>query len=289
MTGRRTTTTTQPTPLEETEPTGPAPSPVEPQPTDTPEPTAEELDEAASRRAAAVANGRAGVGALLSPLDQWAQHEDYPLTVHEAITEVTRRVEYIAKDRTASQGGSYKYRGIDDVFTALHPILADVGLVIMPGRVVESVWETRATASGGTLNVARLRVRYRLIGPDGTTTSGEAWGEGGDSGDKATQKAHSQSYKSFTLQLFSIPTEDSSRDEPDATNPPARPFTVEEQQRANNAHQAARDAADLGALVGVRRRAEHLLNVPVTMVDGSLVPLSVLFDRRRAELEGAQS
>jgi hypothetical protein len=215
------------------------------------------------------------------------QRNDHPLTVWEAIAEVTRQVEAIAKTRTATSGGSYKFRGIDDVLAALHPLLGDVGLVIMPGVVRESRWETRATAQGGTLNVARLLVQYRLIGPDGTETYGEAWGEAGDSGDKATQKAHSQSYKSFTLQLFSIPTEQSAADEPDATNPAARPFTAEEVQRATNAANAAEAAESVEALAGVRRRALHLLPVPVPLEDGSVAPLSVLFDQRLASLDRA--
>jgi hypothetical protein len=214
-----------------------------------------------------------------------AQADDHPLTVWEAIAEVTRQVDAITKARTATQGGSYKYRGIDDVFAALHPLLGETGLVIMPGEVRESRWETRATSSGGTLNVARLLVRYRLIGPDGSETFGEAWGEGGDSGDKATQKAHSQSYKSFTLQLFSIPTEASAEDEPDATNPPARPFTAEECERARRAWAAAYEAETLEALVGIRRRAEHLLTVPVPQDGGQITPLGVLFDQRRAAIE----
>jgi hypothetical protein len=251
----------------------------------TPEP---EEERTAAPGAVDLDTARTFADAQAAELDaEWraAQAEDHPLTVWEAIAEITRQVEAITKGRTATQGGSYKYRGIDDVFAALHPLLGDVGLVIMPGEVRESRWETRATSSGGTLNVARLLVRYRLIGPDGSETYGEAWGEGGDSGDKATQKAHSQSYKSFTLQLFSIPTEASAEDEPDATNPASRPFTAEEVTRAATAAEAAADAGTVEALAGVRRRALHLLDVPITMVDGSLVPLSVLFDQRRAALE----
>lgn len=223
-----------------------------------------------------------------SPEEDWDadQRDDRPLTVWEAVAEITRSVDPIAKDRTATQGASYKYRGIDDVFAAVHPLLGEVGLLIFPGEVVESRFETRATGSGGTLNVARLRVRYTVVGPDGSWLPGEAWGEGGDSGDKATQKAHSQSYKSFVLQLFSIPTEDSSRDEPDATNPPARPFTAEEIQRATTAARAGEDAGTVEDLAGVRRRALHLLDVPVPLEDGGIMPLGLLFDARRARLEG---
>jgi hypothetical protein len=212
-----------------------------------------------------------------------AQADDHPLTVWEAIAEVTRQIGAIEKTGRSTEG--YRFRGIDQALAALHPILGDVGLVIMPGGVVREQWETRATAKGGTLNVARLLVSYTFVGPDGTRLAAAAWGEGADSGDKATQKAHSQSYKTLVFQTFTIPTEASAEDEPDATNEAARPFSAEEVQRANTAAQAAADAGTVEALAGVCRRALHLLDVPITMVDGSLVPLSVLFDQRRAALE----
>lgn len=215
------------------------------------------------------------------------QLDDRPLTVWEAIAEVTRQIGAVEKTGTADQrSGGYKFRGIDGVLAALHPILGEVGLVLLPGEVVESVWETRAT-SGANLNVARLRVRYSLVGPDGSMMTGEAWGEGGDTGDKATQKAHSQSYKSFAIQTFSIPTEESAADEPDATNPPSRPFTAEEVEAATRAWEAASEATTVEKLAQVRARAVRRLNVPVRMLDESLVPLSVLFDQRRTELERA--
>lgn len=230
-------------------------------------------------------------------LVRWAGDEGAPwvplveprplLSVHAAVAEVTRRVGHISKDRQATSGGTYKYRGIDDVLEALHPLLGEVGLLILPAGVDEAVWETRATAGGGTLNVARIKVRYLLVGPDGSTLPAEVWGEGGDSGDKATQKAHSQSYKTMALQVFSIPTEQSAADEPDATNPPSRPFTADEQQRAVTAYTAGTEAGTLEQLSTVRARAVrgNLLAVPVRMADDSLTPLGILFDGLRARLE----
>jgi hypothetical protein len=214
------------------------------------------------------------------------ESDDHPLTVWEAIAEITRQVKAIAKEHTASgSDGGYRFRGIDDVLEALHPLLGEVGLVILPAEVREARFESRATRSGGTLNVARLLIRYRFVGPDGSTITGEAWGEAGDSGDKATQKAHSQSYKTLCLQTFSIPTQGSADDEPDAVNEAARPFTAEEVQRATTAAGAAAGADTYADLAAVRRRALHLLDVPVSFEDGRVAPLSVIFDQRRAELD----
>lgn len=211
--------------------------------------------------------------------------ERWPLSVGEAIAEVTRRVGAIEKAHTSEAGDRYRYRGIDDVLAALHPLLGDVGLVIMPGRIADHRRETRLTANNKTLNVALVTVQYRLIGPDGTETTGEATGEAHDSGDKATQKALSQAYKSFTLQLFCIPTESSADDEPDRTNEPGRPFTAEEVQRANHAALALESDETVEKLAATRRRALALLDVPVTLEDGSVAPLASLFDRKLASLD----
>jgi ERF superfamily len=285
----RRTTTTQPTPLEEVEPTAPAPEPT-PEPTPQPDPATEAPADAAPRNPLSLM-GWVGLPGRITglPGSAAADEGDYPLTVHEAIAEVTRRVEHIGKDRRATGGGAnYAFRGIDDVYDALHPILGDVGLVILPGRSVREVWETRATSSGGTLNVARLLIRYTFVGPDGSKLRAEVWGEAGDSGDKATQKAHSQSYKTLCLQTFSIPTQASADDDPDATNPPARPFTDAQRQRATRAWVAAQEATEAPALFPIHRQAqaEGLLGVPVVMMDGT-VPLGALLERRLAQLQEA--
>lgn len=299
------------------EPTpGPLPTPEQPQapsPDPAPEPVTGHSILAAHDREAALAEvrrqvtaGEVGIGALLrdltpeqvrdEALDVLAEaglaaepmRDDRPLTVHEAIAEVTRRVGHIAKEgRADARSGGYRFRGIDDVLAALHPILGDVGLVLMPGRIVDHRRETRST-SGSPLNVAILTVGYTLIGPDGSREYGEAVGEGGDTGDKATQKAMSQAYKSWALQAFSIPTEQSAADEPDATNPASRPFSDDERERARTAWTAGRAAGDMARLVAVRQQAvaEGLLDVPVGTADGD-VPLGLLLDRRRAEVERA--
>jgi hypothetical protein len=170
--------------------------------------------------------------------------------------------------------------------SALSPILAEVGLSIRPYEVLDRERETRATRNGGTLYVTHLRVRYKLTAADGSCDFGEAWGEGSDSGDKATGKAHSQAYKSFLLQQFMIGTEDSAKNDPDATNPDqSRPITAGEQDRAALAYETALEADTVEKLAAIRRRALALLHVPVRMADGSLHPLGVLFDSRLAAIE----
>jgi hypothetical protein len=250
-----------PQPVETVPPSSPAPTPSAPDPSPAPPPAPEPTEDAA--------------------LPRW------PLSVGEAIAEVTRSIGAITKEGRSTEG--YRFRGIDQALAALHPILGRVGLCILPGEVIREQWETRATAKGGTLNVARLLVSYIFVGPDGSELRGAAWGEGADSGDKATQKAHSQSYKTLVFQTFTIPTEESAEAEADATNPASRVFSAEEVQRAQTAWSAASAAPDLPALAGIRHRALQLLGVPVPMLNGTVIPLSVLFDQQRGVLEAQAS
>ena len=56
-----------------------------------------------------------------------------PISVHEAIALVMRRMPAIGKDSTAPGNmGGYKFRGIEAITSTLQPILGSVGLVIVP-------------------------------------------------------------------------------------------------------------------------------------------------------------
>jgi hypothetical protein len=254
-----------------------------------------------------VTEGRLGVGALLrdgvddpfvpvfggerTPDDDLV--DDHPLSAAEALAEVMRRVQPIAKGRTAdARVGGYSFRGIDDVYAALHDLFAEVGLVCLPSTL-EREREQRPRMSGEGVNyVTHVRVRLRFLAQDGSSEELDAWGEGADTGDKSTGKAYSQAMKSALLAAFLIPTEASSNDDPDATNSPAsRPWTPEEQARARVALDAGREAQTLDALAGVGRRANSggLLDVPVVGEDGALAPLRLHLDSLRRQLESKVS
>lgn len=141
-----------------------------------------------------------------------------PLSVWQAIALVMRDLRAVGKTNRVQEGPArFAFRGVDDVMNALHPLLATHGLVIVPAEVVERIPEQRQTSRGGAMNVVHLRVRYLVVGPDGSQLTVEAWGEGQDSGDKATGKAHSMSYKSAMLQTFHVPTEDTPDADADTT------------------------------------------------------------------------
>lgn len=112
----------------------------------------------------------------------------------------------IAKARKNQQQG-YAFRGIDDVYIALAPLLAEHGLCIVP-CVKSRTCTERQTQRGGALFYTVVEVEYKIIAvADGSTVTACIFGEAMDSGDKSTNKALSAAYKYLCLQLFCIPTE----------------------------------------------------------------------------------
>lgn len=112
----------------------------------------------------------------------------------------------IAKNRKNQQQG-YQFRGIDDVYNALAPVLAKHGLVILPRILSRSVLE-RETKSGGVLNYVTVEAEFDFLSvADGSMVTARSFGEAMDSADKATNKAMSAAYKYTAMQTFCIPTE----------------------------------------------------------------------------------
>jgi hypothetical protein len=128
--------------------------------------------------------------------------------VYKAIAAVTKdmSVEGISKSRKNAQQG-YTFRGIDEVYNALAPMLARHNLVILP-RVVKREFDERQTKSGNPLFYTHLTVEFDFVSADdGSSHCVTTIGEAMDSADKSTNKAMSAAYKYACLQAFCIPTE----------------------------------------------------------------------------------
>lgn len=131
------------------------------------------------------------------------------MLVYKAINAVQSElaVTGISKDRRNTQGSGYNFRGIDDVFNALSPLLAKHGLCILP-RVLNRECIERTSKSGGALFYITVEAEFDFVSSeDGTKHTVKTFGEAMDSGDKATNKAMSAAYKYACFQAFSIPTE----------------------------------------------------------------------------------
>ncbi|WP_250522783.1 ERF family protein, partial [Caballeronia sp. ATUFL_F2_KS42] len=80
----------------------------------------------------------------------------------------------------AQQG--YKFRGIDDVYNALAPILAAHGLCILP-RCTERICVERTNAKGTALFYVTVRAEFDFVcAEDGSKHTVTTYGEAMDSG-----------------------------------------------------------------------------------------------------------
>jgi hypothetical protein len=129
--------------------------------------------------------------------------------VYVAIAAVTHDLTRtgIAKTRVNKQGDGYKFRGVDDVFNALSPLLSQHKLCIIP-RMVERTTTERQSAKGNPLFFTVVTAEFDFVSAvDGSKHTARTIGEAMDSGDKATNKAMSAAYKYAAFLTFCIPLE----------------------------------------------------------------------------------
>lgn len=126
--------------------------------------------------------------------------------IFKAIPAIMSDMDAIGKDQRNQQQG-FNYRGIDQVYNALHPLLAKHKVFTTP-EVMEKTRDERVNAKGTVLAFVTLRIKYTFWCADGSSVSCVVEGEGMDSGDKASNKAMAVAHKYALLQTFCIPTED---------------------------------------------------------------------------------
>ncbi|WP_230558544.1 ERF family protein [Sphingomonas segetis] len=141
----------------------------------------------------------------------------------------------IAKTRRNTQGSGYNFRGIDDVYAALSPLLAKHKLVVVPRVLTREVIE-RQSKNGGALFYVTVHAEFDFVSAiDGTTHTAATFGEAMDSGDKATNKAMSAAYKYAAFMTFAIPTEgdnDADAVTHEVASAPRRTAMITDEQRS---------------------------------------------------------
>jgi hypothetical protein len=130
------------------------------------------------------------------------------LEIYKAINNVQSEIAIIGiqKGKKNLQQG-YNFRGIDDVYGALAPIIAKNKLCIIPFVLSRSVVE-RTTQKGGVLFYVTVECEFHFVSAvDGSKHIAKTFGEAMDSADKATNKAMSAAYKYAAFQTFCIPVD----------------------------------------------------------------------------------
>lgn len=148
--------------------------------------------------------------------------------------QITLSNEGIPKSRR-NQQQNYDFRGIDDVYEVLAPLLAAQQLLILP-NVVERHSSDHQSKSGGTLFYTSVLVDYEFISAkDDSKHVVRSVGEAMDSGDKSTNKAMSAAYKTMAIQAFCIRTtgdndSENSNHEVGKAKPAQKPATEQAKQ-----------------------------------------------------------
>lgn len=117
----------------------------------------------------------------------------------------------------------FHFRGIDDVYGALSPVLAKNKLNCKP-VMLERIVDKIQSGNGDYVKTSywvSVRMKYTFCSAvDGSETSVEMWGEAMDTADKGTNKAASAAYKYMAFQTFCIPVkgdDDPDNEAPDPT------------------------------------------------------------------------
>jgi hypothetical protein len=126
--------------------------------------------------------------------------------IYKAMIAVMQETDAIAKGQTNKTQG-FKYRGIDDIYNALHGLMSKHG-IFCTSEAIDHKREERTTAKGTVLIYSTVTMKYKYYTDDGSFVESSVIGEGMDSGDKATNKAMAVAHKYSLIQTFMIPTED---------------------------------------------------------------------------------
>lgn len=143
--------------------------------------------------------------------------------IYGKISAIMEEMGAITKGRTNTQGSGFKYRGVDDIYNALHELLARHKVFTVPS-VEDMRREERVSKSGGSLHYVILTIEYRFYTNDGSYVTARMVGEAMDSGDKASNKAQSIAHKYALIQVFMAPTEDDK--DPDGSTHEVAPKTL---------------------------------------------------------------
>lgn len=155
--------------------------------------------------------------------------------VFAAIADVMRDITPVSKNQL-NQAQKYKFRGIDDLMSAMAGPMRAHGLFILPEMV------HRAAARDGKMTSVVLTMRYHIYGPAGDCLVATVPGEASDFADKATNKAQSAALKYLLLQVFMIPVDGKSIDDGDRDHPepPAEHRAERQQQQTRKQRQQPR-------------------------------------------------
>lgn len=126
------------------------------------------------------------------------------------IPKIMAEIKEVGKNKSG-EGIPYMFRGIEDLYNTLKPIMASHGVFCVT-QVIDSTYEKfERTNKFGTIQInfrTIHKVNHKFYSSDGSFVEIITCGEGIDNSDKSSNKALSSAMKYAFIQTFSIPTED---------------------------------------------------------------------------------
>ncbi|MFF5642103.1 ERF family protein [[Kitasatospora] papulosa] len=151
--------------------------------------------------------------------------------VFAAINGVMRDALPVGKDQTNTHQ-NYKFRGIDDVMSAMAGPMRTHGVFILPSIAAQK------QERDGKITRTLIKMRYRIYGPAGDCLIAEIPGESFDTADKSMNKAQAAALKYLLFTLFMLPVDGRSIDDGDRDHPqPSQEHRAERQQNRQNRQQ----------------------------------------------------
>lgn len=209
--------------------------------------------------------------------------------IFSAIPAIMGEIGHIGKERRNAQQG-FNFRGVDQVMNTLKPLLAKHGVFVVP-EVLHTEREERVTKSGSNLIYTVHTIRFHFWATDGSEVTATVVGEGMDSADKSSNKAMAVAFKYACFQTFCVPTEEMTKDDPDAESPeesrPVRPAPRQTPAPQPTPQRERGPAPEAYKKIAAARTIEELVAVwnSFTAEQQADLTISTIVGRRRAEIE----
>lgn len=106
--------------------------------------------------------------------------------------------------KVPEKGVAYAYRGIDQITSAIQPLLAKHGVVIVPAVTDCTTTDRPNYGSNGGWTDTFITVNWHICGPNNSRIEACTSGWGLDNSDKGVNKATTQAFKNLLLKMFCV-------------------------------------------------------------------------------------
>jgi hypothetical protein len=175
------------------------------------------------------------------PLDCGYLADGKPGMIIPAMIKVMKGISSIGKDQKNKDQG-FNYRGIDDVYNHIQPLLAENGIICRFRLVMSDEMEGTTKSGSAKMRVLGLYMADFFAEDGSRFTVGPLMGEAADTGDKVYNKTASIADKYLLLTAFKIPTKDPEGDNKDPDSRVPEPHDGNYQRKPKATTQVSKPA-----------------------------------------------